>query len=211
MIDKITWLGHSSIKFSDSVNIYVDPYKLTGNYNDADIIFITHNHYDHFSPLDIKKCVKSDSYLVITSDLYNEALELDIDKEKIIVVTPNNEYNVKGINFKTVPSYNTNKKYHPKENNWVGYVINFNGYIYYIAGDTDITEEAKNIKCDVAFLPIGGTFTMDYREAALLANTIKPSYVIPIHYGTIVGTYDDAVKFKENVSSEIVVSFLNNR
>ena len=102
---------------------------------------------------------------------------------------------VEGIKFETIPAYNTNKQFHPKENEWVGYIIEINGIRYYIAGDTDITEENKKIKCDVAFVPVGGTYTMDFKEAAYLINEIKPKIAIPIHYGSVVGTKQDATDF----------------
>ena len=105
--------------------------------------------------------------------------------------------------IETIPAYNNEKQFHPKSNNWVGYIIEINGEKYYIAGDTDITEENKKIKCDVALLPIGGTFTMNYEEATELANIIKPKIVIPIHYGSIVGNKSDAEKFKKLINKEI--------
>jgi len=201
MLGNIKWLGHSSIKISGSKQIYIDPYNIKDEYKDADIIFITHSHYDHFSLDDIDKCRKNSTVLVITRDLEEKVKELNI---QYIIVEPYNSYIVDNISFETIPSYNINKSYHPKNNNWVGYVININNNKYYVAGDTDITEETKKIVCDVAFLPIGGTYTMNYREAAELVNIIKPKYVIPIHYGTIVGDMDDALKFKELLDKDII-------
>ena len=113
----------------------------------------------------------------------------------IITVKPNENYQVEGIKFSTIPAYNTNKTFHPKENNWVGYIIELEGSKYYIAGDTDITEENKKVKCDVAFVPVGGTYTMDFKEAAHLINEIKLKIAVPIHYGSIVGTIQDATDF----------------
>ena len=112
------------------------------------------------------------------------------------MVTPNKEYTVKGIKFKTIPAYNVNKQFHPRANEWIGYELNIEGVIYYIAGDTDITEENQKVKCDVAFVPVGGTFTMDYREAAELINKIKPKIAVPTHYGSIVGDKSDGVNFQ---------------
>lgn len=113
----------------------------------------------------------------------------------IITVKPNNQYSEKGIKFETMPAYNINKQFHPKENEWVGYVLELNNINYYIAGDTDITEENRKVKCDVAFVPVGGTYTMDYKEAAQLINEIKPKVAVPIHYGSVVGTKQDAENF----------------
>ena len=114
--------------------------------------------------------------------------------------SPNEEYMVQGIKFETISAYNTNKTFHPKENDWVGYIIDIKGVKYYISGDTDITEESKKVKCNVAFVPVGGTYTMDAKEAAQLINIIKPEIAIPIHYGSIVGTNEDAEEFVKNLN-----------
>lgn len=201
MLDNIEVLIHSSIKFSKDIIIYFDPYKINKDYHDADIIFITHSHYDHYSPLDIKKVIKDNTIIVCPEDVKEELLKLNI--KNIIEVVPNKDYEVLNIKFKTIPAYNINKNFHPKENNWVGYLINYNNVKYYIAGDTDITEENKNIICDVAFVPIGGTFTMDYKEAASLINEIQPKIAVPTHYGLIVGNKDDGIKFSELLNNSI--------
>lgn len=201
MLDNIEVLIHSSIKFSKDIIIYFDPYKINKEYHDADIIFITHSHYDHYSPLDIKKVTKNNTIVVCPKDVKEELLKLDINN--IIEVVPNKDYEVLNIKFKTIPAYNINKNFHPKENNWIGYLINYNNVKYYIAGDTDITEENKNIICDVAFVPIGGTFTMDYKEAASLINEIQPKIAVPTHYGLIVGNKDDGIKFSKLLNNSI--------
>ena len=201
MLDNIEVLIHSSIKFSKDIIIYFDPYKINKDYHDADIIFITHSHYDHYSPLDIKKVIKDNTIIVCPEDVKEELLKLDI--KNIIEVVPNKDYEVLNIKFKTIPAYNINKNFHPKENNWIGYLINYNNVKYYIAGDTDITEENKNIICDVAFVPIGGTFTMDYKEAANLINEIQPKIAVPTHYGLIVGNKDDGIKFSKLLNNSI--------
>ena len=201
MLDNIEVLIHSSIKFSKDIIIYFDPYKINKDYHDADIIFITHSHYDHYSPLDIKKVIKNNTIIVCPEDVKEELLKLNI--KNIIEVVPNKDYEVLNIKFKTIPAYNINKNFHPKENNWVGYLINYNNVKYYIAGDTDITEENKNIICDVAFVPIGGTFTMDYKEAANLINEIQPKIAVPTHYGLIVGNKDDGIKFSKLLNNSI--------
>ena len=210
MLENIKCLGHSTIKMiSDNKVIYFDPYNIKLEYKDADIIFITHSHYDHFSEDDINKIKKENTKIVITKDIYDNVLKLGFLKDNIIVVTPNNNYQIDNINFNTIPAYNIDKSFHPKNNNWVGYIFNINNYKYYIAGDTDITEENKKVICDVAFLPIGGVYTMDYKEASILANIIEPRIVVPIHYGTIVGNIEDAYKFKEllndNIRCEIMI------
>lgn len=208
MLENISIIHHSSIKFSDNIKIYFDPYEINENNNDADIIFITHNHYDHYSENDIKKIYNANTKFIITKDLEKELLNLGIKKENIVTVVPCNNYNVLDISFKTIPAYNINKPFHPKENNWVGYLINYNNFTYYIAGDTDITEDNKLIKCDVAFLPIGGKYTMNYKEAAELTNIIKPKIVVPIHYGLIVGTTEDAIEFSKLINKDITCKIL---
>mgnify|MGYP000086018101 FL=1 len=195
MLNNIEVLYHSSIRIKKEKTIYIDPFKIDRNYNDADIIFITHDHYDHYSEEDIDKVINENAVIVIPEELLTKVLKKGINKNAIITVEPNQKYMVQGIKFETVPAYNTNKIFHPKENGWVGYVIEINGIKYYIAGDTDITEENKKVKCDVAFVPVGGTYTMDFKEAAQLVNQIQPKVAVPIHYGSVVGTKQDAEEF----------------
>lgn len=203
MLSNVKVIYHSCVKFSRENVIYIDPFEVKNDYKDADIIFITHSHYDHFSEEDIKKVKKEDTKIVITQDLYEKTINLGFETENIVTVKPNANYELGKIKFYTIPAYNINKQFHPKENNWVGYLININERVYYIAGDTDITDENKNVKCDVAFVPIGGTYTMDAIEAASLVNIIKPEIAVPIHYNSIVGTKEDEKIFKENLSKEI--------
>ena len=203
MLENIEVLCHSSIRINKEKVIYIDPFKINKNYNDADIIFITHDHYDHYSEEDIDKVIKEDTTIVIPKDLLKKLLKKGINKDAIIVAEPNKEYETQGINFNTIPAYNINKKFHPKENNWLGYIITINNVKYYVAGDTDITDENRKVKCDVAFVPVGGTYTMDFKEAAQLINEIKPKIAVPIHYGSIVGTEQDARNFINLLNSEI--------
>ncbi len=208
MLEDIKVLCHSSIKFDKGQVIYFDPYKINENYNDADVIFITHSHYDHFSEEDILKVKKEGTKIVVTEDLYDRSVKLGFDEGDILVVKPNGVYEVNNIKFKTIPAYNVNKNFHPKANNWVGYIITLDNVSYYIAGDTDITEENRKVKCDVAFVPIGGTYTMTAEEAANLVNEIKPKIAVPIHYGLIVGTKEDEEVFKTHVNKDIEVNVL---
>jgi len=203
MLENIEVLYHSSIKINKGVIIYFDPFKIDKEYHDADIIFITHSHYDHYSEEDILKVRKENTCIVAPFDLLDNLLTLDFTKESITTVKPNENYNVNGLTFKTIPAYNTNKSFHPKSNNWVGYLLTLNDTIYYIAGDTDITEENKQVKCDVTFVPIGGTYTMDYKEAAELINEIKPKIAVPTHYAAIVGAKEDGENFVKLLDSEI--------
>lgn len=203
MLENVEVLYHSSIKIKDNKIIYIDPFKIDKDYNDADIVFITHDHFDHYSEEDIDKVINENTTIIIPEELLTKILRKGINKNAVITVESNKEYIVQGIKFETIPAYNTNKTFHPKENDWVGYIITLDGIRYYIAGDTDITEENRKVKCDVAFVPVGGTYTMNYSEAAELVNIIKPKIAVPIHYGSIVGTKQDATNFIKLLHSSI--------
>jgi L-ascorbate metabolism protein UlaG (beta-lactamase superfamily) len=203
MLENVEVLYHSSIKIKDNKIIYIDPFKIDKDYNDADIVFITHDHFDHYSEEDIDKVINENTIIIIPEELLTKILRKGINKNAVITVESNKEYMVQGIKFETIPAYNTNKTFHPKENDWVGYIITLDGIRYYIAGDTDITEENRKVKCDVAFVPVGGTYTMNYSEAAELVNIIKPKIAVPIHYGSVVGTKQDATNFIKLLHSSI--------
>ena len=206
MLSGIEVLCHSSIRIDKHLIMYIDPYKIEKENHDADLIFCTHTHYDHFSEEDILKIKNDRTIFVGTEDSYVNAMKLGFDGEKIKIVEPNCEYEILGIKIETVSAYNIEKQYHPKENGWVGYIVEIDDIRYYIAGDTDLTPDAKMVSCDVAFLPIGGRFTMNAKEAASLINTIEPQIAIPTHYGEIVGTHDDAELFKKLVKEGIEVN-----
>lgn len=202
-MENVNLFKHNSIKIiNNNLNIYIDPFRIDVVSNDADIIFITHSHYDHFSIDDIMNIKKDTTKIVSTKDTYKEIKNYFKD-EDIIIVEPNKSYNILGINFSTVRAYNVNKEYHPIKNDWVGYILNIDEKKYYIMGDTDVNEDNSNIECDVLFIPIGGKFTMDYKEAADYTNSINPSVVIPTHYGLIVGDVDLGEKFKELINFNI--------
>ncbi len=205
MLDNIEVFIHSSIKFDRELKIYFDPFKIENNYNDADIIFITHSHYDHLSIEDINKVKKNTTIVVAPSSINKDFEGLDLD---LFLVEPNESYQIKGISFETVRAYNNTKEFHPITNNWLGYIIILDNTRYYIAGDTDMTPDNESIKCDVAFVPIGGKFTMDAIEAANLTNKIKPSVVVPIHYGLLVGTKEDENKFVDLLNPDIECTIL---
>lgn len=200
------------IKNENGKVVYFDPFRLNGNsIENADIIFITHSHYDHFSEEDIKKIKKENTKIVITEDLYVQTSMLGFDEKDILTVLPNNEYDFAGIKFKTIPAYNTNKEFHKREYNWVSYIVGIDNEIVYVAGDTDITDEALNVKCDIALVPVGGTYTMNAEEAAELISKIQPTkYAIPTHYKTLVGSVEDAIKFKRLLEGKTQVNILMN-
>ncbi len=203
MLENISINCHSSIKFSKDKILYFDPFRIKEEIHDADIIFCTHTHYDHLSEEDIIKIKKDITKIVVPVDGKEKLITLGFDEKNIITVNPDKEYEIDNIKFKTVRAYNENKKFHPKENNWVGYIVYLKNVKYYIAGDTDITKDNRGVRCDVAFLPIGGTYTMTATEAASLANEIKPKIAVPIHYGEIVGEKEDVIEFKNILNSNI--------
>ncbi len=195
--------AQSSIKINDKYIIYFDPFMIKDKINDADIIFITHDHYDHFDNESINNIINDNTKIVIPKSIKEVVLNSGINENRLMLVEPNNEYNILCYDFKTIPSYNINKSFHSRDKNYVGYLININDNIIYVSGDMDASKEAREVKCDIALIPIGGTYTMDYKEASVLINEIKPKIVIPTHYKTIVGSDMDAKNFKELINKDI--------
>ncbi len=191
MLKRIEWLGHASFKIlgRDRV-IYIDPWKLKGG-ELADIVLITHDHYDHCSPEDLKLISKGNTVIV----------PVDACADKLPgsarMVRSGDSLSVGGVDIEVVPAYNVDKEYHPQEKGYVGFILNVNGQRIYHAGDTDFIPEMEDIRADVALLPIGGTFTMDAAQAARAAHTIKPEVAVPMHWGSIVGSLEDAQRFEE--------------
>lgn len=206
MTDHIEVFTQSSIRIkSQAGTVYCDPFQMREESHDADFILITHDHYDHFSPDDIAKVGKKDTVLVVPEKMKSKAREAAGLVGTISTVNPENEYNLNGLEFETVPAYNNLKPFHPKSAKWVGYILKIDGQWIYVAGDTDATKENKQIKCDIALVPIGGTYTMDAKKAAELVNIIHPGIAIPIHYGSIVGKKEDADVFAANVNKPVKV------
>ena len=194
---------HASIRIEkDGKVFYFDPYKIEDVKNDADYIFITHSHYDHYSESDIKKVMNDSTKFIVTTDLEDKIKTLNVSDNNITVVIPNEKYKVDDISFNTIPSYNINKTFHKKSYNWVGYVVNIADVKYYIVGDSDSTDELKNVKCDVIFIPVGGTYTMDYMEASNAVNDMDVKYAVPVHYGEA-GSRTDAEEFVNNLNDNI--------
>ena len=201
----ITVNTQSSIRLTDGTKVlYADPLEISGEPHDADLIFITHAHGDHFSPADIAKLVKNSTVLVAPESMADQVRDI-ADGRQVVAVVPGKAYEADGVAFETVPAYNKLKPFHPKKNVWVGYVVTVDGARVYIAGDTDATSEAAAVRCDIALVPVGGTYTTTASEAAALVNRMKPAVAIPIHYGTIVGKPGDGDKFAGDVDPEITV------
>jgi L-ascorbate metabolism protein UlaG (beta-lactamase superfamily) len=191
MIDNIKWLGHATFQIKDDKVIYIDPWKLKGTEEQADIILITHDHYDHCVPEDVAKIQGPKTVIITTADC---AQKLSGD---VRVITPGQRMAVQGVEVEAVPAYNLNKDFHPQANGWVGFIITVSGQRIYHSGDSDYTPEMGQVQADIVLLPVGGTYTMTAAEAAQAANDIGPSYAVPMHYGTIVGSEKDARKFQE--------------
>lgn len=211
MIDNICLYTHTSIRISGGSGIvYIDPFQMKEEPKDADFILVTHDHYDHFSPEDIAKVAKGDSVLVVPENMKQKASLEGAGIGKVVTVTPGKPYDIDGLKIETVPAYNKLKPFHPKSAGWVGYIVIMDGKRIYIAGDTDVTKEAKQVKCDIAMIPVGGTYTMDAGKAADLVNTIRPKVVIPTHYGTVVGKPGDADAFAAKVNKEVRVEIIKS-
>jgi len=186
---KIEWLGHDGIRIkTDELIIYFDPYNIESDIP-ADIVFVSHEHFDHCSPEDIRKIQKEDTTIVCSSGCDIDGI---IEKMK-----PGESRTIKGLEVEAVASYNTNKSFHPKEMLGLGFIVSIEGKRVYHAGDTDLIPEMSDIKCDIAFLPVSGTYVMNADEAAEAATRIKPEIAIPVHYGSgVVGTVEDAERFE---------------
>ncbi len=189
MTDGLHWLGHDTFRFDGPPVVYVDPYQLGDGLPPADVILITHDHFDHLSPADVAKIHSGGTIVVAPSEVMGK---LPVPVEVIAI---GETKSVAGITVKAVPAYNTNKTFHPQKDGKVGFIITMGGKTYYHAGDTDLIPEMTGLAPDVALLPVSGTYVMTADEAAKAARKIKPKVAIPMHYGAIVGSDADAQKF----------------
>ncbi len=184
--------------------IYVDPFQIKEETRDADFIFLTHDHFDHYSLEDINKVLQNETSFVVP-----KTMDKKVRKNTFAginhPVEPGKSYSVNGLSFETVAMYNKMKPFHLKNAGWCGYIINISGTRIYIAGDIDDIDEARAVKCDIAMIPIGGFYTMNYKEGADLINAMKPQVVIPTHYGTVVGSPSDGENFAELIDKNIQV------
>ncbi len=208
MTEKIRVFTHNSIGIeSEQGMIYVDPFQMKDSPKDASFILITHDHYDHFSPEDIEKTACADTILIVPEKMKGKAGEVAGLVRKTVTVKPDEAYEIEGLQFETVAAYNLLKPFHPKSAGWVGYILQIGGKRIYIAGDTDATKEAKAVKCNIALVPIGGTYTMDVKKAAELVNELHPETAIPVHYGSVAGKPADGDAFAALVKAPVKVEF----
>lgn len=198
---ELKWLGHSGFLIKNHKTIYIDPYNIRKDSEKADIILITHSHYDHCSVADIKGIIKEGTRILLTADCQSKMTRFDIPID-MQIVEPNQELSFGEIKISTIFSYNLDKTFHQKSEGWIGFLVKINGVIIYHAGDTDFIPEMQKLtgykqpgKEFIALLPIGGRFTMNVEEAVEAAKLIQPSVAIPIHYGSIIGTKEDAEEF----------------
>lgn len=195
--------SHSSIRTEGKRVLWFDPFQLKTAPHDGDIIFVTHDHFDHFSPEDMEKVSKADTVFVVPKSLAGK-----LPKNRTVVLQAGEKAEIEGAHVEAVAAYNVGKPFHAKENGWLGYRVTMDGETLYVCGDTDATPEAKAVQCDVLALPVGGTYTMNAAEAAELAKAIQPKLALPTHYGSIVGSKNDAEKFRELVGNSMQVKLL---
>ena len=199
---KIEVFTQSSIKLSGKKKFYFDPFKIEKEFHDADYIFITHDHYDHFDIESIRKVMKENTLLIAPKILEEKVSKLTTH---YLIVESNKHYKIEDIEFDCLPAYNIEKPYHPKEKGYVGYNVLIENKRYYIMGDTDALEELKKIKTDICFIPIGGVYTMNVTEAIEYINVIHPNKAIPTHYGSIVGDISLGTTFNKGINKEIEI------
>jgi L-ascorbate metabolism protein UlaG (beta-lactamase superfamily) len=206
---KISWLGHDGFRIKNGRTVIIDPFKVSSSSDRADILLISHEHFDHLSTEDIKK-VSSDKTIVIAAASCKDELS-KLKFKDVRFMNPGDKVKEGEVTIEAVPAYNLNKfrepgkVFHPKNDGKVGYIIQMNGVRVYHAGDTDAIPEMKGLKADIALLPVSGTYVMDFREAAAAADLVRPKLAIPMHYGAIVGSEADAQKFKQLASCEVQI------
>ena len=195
----ITWLGHDGFALqSGGLTIVIDPYKLTRAIK-ADILLITHSHYDHCSVDDIPSVLQAGAIVITDAESAAAMAQKGISAD-IRCVKPGDEMEVKGVRIEVVPAYNVGKKFHPKKKSLLGFIVTLDGCRIYHAGDTDLIEEMAGFNADIALLPVSGTYVMTAGEAVEAAKRIKPKVAIPMHYGTIIGSEQDALQFRNGLA-----------
>jgi L-ascorbate metabolism protein UlaG (beta-lactamase superfamily) len=201
MAKKLAWLGHDAFRIEAAKTVYFDPYEIGGGPR-ADLILISHDHFDHCSPEDVAKIQKPSTVIITEQD---SAKKLS---GKVRVIKPGDSVEVEGVKVSGVASYNRDKDFHPRKNGWLGFIVEMEGVRIYHAGDSDFIAEMKELKVDIALLPVSGIYVMNADQAIKAALTLKPHLAIPMHYGTIVGVEEDARHFKEGLEGKVEVQIL---
>lgn len=222
MSENLHWLGHSSFRFDGSKIIYFDPWKLPKNSKKADLIFISHEHFDHFSPEDVS-AISSNETVIITDKAVSQwfgfqnsqshksvsrQLQDKVNCKEVKGLSPGETIEVSQVKVQAVASYNIGKEFHTPDSRKLGFIVTIDGITIYHAGDTDNIPQMKDYRCDIALLPVSGTYVMTAEEAAEAALAIKPKIAVPMHYGDIVGSPTDAQRFKELLKGKIEVKIL---
>lgn len=194
MLEHFTWFRQSAMRYrADGLTVYIDPWGTGADEPPADLILITHAHFDHLQPDEIARLRTPGTKVLAPADV---AKELPGD---VTPVAPGESHEAAGVRIETVPAYNVAEarlEMHPKANGWVGYVLELGGSTYYHAGDTDALPELETLTTDVAMVPIGGTYTMDAEEAGGLVRAMSPRLAVPMHFGFVVGSPGDADRFR---------------
>jgi L-ascorbate metabolism protein UlaG (beta-lactamase superfamily) len=208
LIDSVEWLGHSGFRIRiGRAHVYIDPYRVPEDAPKADLILVTHGHYDHFSPQDVELLTERGTWLVAPAAVAERV------GGNVISVAPGESIDddlVRGVAVRAVAAYNTSKRdsdgnvFHPREAGWVGYDLNFRGERLYHSGDTDVIPEMDSVTgVDVALLPVSGVYVMTADEAAEAARRIQPRVAVPMHWGQHIGTREDALSFRERAPVEV--------
>jgi len=201
---QIKWLGHDGFLLSGTKKIYIDPFQIEPRDKPtADYILVTHSHYDHLSVPDIEHLVTPETTIICPPDCSSKLTKFKMRALK--TMEPGDVFEEADIRVEAVPAYNQEKPFHPRDNDWLGYVVSMSDVAVYHSGDTDLIPEMKDIECDVALLPVSGTYVMTAEEAAKAANLIEPQVAIPMHWGNLIGTQADAENFKKHCKCKTTI------